>query len=185
MKYVSDYLYPERDTLDSPILKSISFFFSPEECFDYYIEDSIDAEAMVGGYDCEVNLIIPSGLSRNINPLRKSFAGTITTIGKVKPDIILYKLNEDESTSIQIIESESGQLMKLEGEFITNLPETTKIKIDCENRNVFYEKYSEWFKIDPNCISVDSSFFILDHHFNFENSINCKVTDVIYYEKGG
>lgn len=47
------------------------------------------------------------------------------------------------------------------------------------------EKYSEWFKIDPNCISVDSSFFILDHHFNFENSINCKVTDVIYYEKGG
>ena len=49
----------------------------------------------------------------------------------------------------------------------------------------FYEKYGEWFKIDPNCISVDSSFFILDHHFNFENSINCKVTDVIYYEKGG
>lgn len=185
MKYVSDYLYPERDTLDSPILKNISFFFAPEECFDYYIEDSIDAEAMVGGYDCEVNLIIPSGLSRNINPLRKSFAGTITTIGKVKPDIILYKLSEDESTSIQIIESESGQLMKLEGEFITNLPETTKIKIDCENRNVFYEKYGEWFKIDPNCISVDSSFFILDYHFNFENSINCKVTDVIYYEKGG
>ena len=97
----------------------------------------------------------------------------------------MYKLSEDESTSIQIIESESGQIMKLEGEFITNLPETTKIKIDCENRNVFYEKYGEWFKIDPNCISVYSSFFILDHHFNFENSINCKVTDVIYYEKGG
>lgn len=186
MKHVSEFLYPERNSLDDPILKSISFFFSKDECFDYYIEDAINAEAVVGGYECDVDLIVPSGLSRSITPLRKSFAGTITTIGKVKPEVILYKLSEDKSTNtIHVIESESGQVLKLEGDFIDNLPETTKIKIDCENRGAFYEKYGEWFKIDPNCISVDSSFFILDHHFNFENSVNCKVTDVIYYEKGG
>lgn len=185
MKYVSEYLYPERTPLDDPILKSISFFFAPDECFDYYIEDAIDAEAVVGGYDCQADLIIPSGLSRSIEPLKKSFAGTITTIGKVKPDIILYKVITDDSVPLQVIESESGQTLKLEGDFITKLPETTKIKIDCNNREVFYEKYGEWFKIDPNCITIDSTFFILDHHFNFENSINCKVTDVIYYEKGG
>lgn len=186
LEYVSEFLYPKRDHLDNPILKSISFFFDKDNCYDYYIEDAIEANAIPGGYECSVDLVVPSGLKRTVEKMRKSFAGTVTAIGKIKPEVYLYKMiTESDTDEIQIIEQVSGRILTLTGEFIQNLPEFTNMKVDCENRRVYYENGDEWFLIDSNCVGIDSSFFILDNQYNFENSVNCKVTNVMYHELGG
>lgn len=186
MKYVSEYLYPDRDSLDNPILKEISFFFDKEHCYDYYIEDSIESKAIPGGYECSVDLIVPSGLQRSVDKVRVSYAGDIITIGKVKPEIYLYKVHtSDDADDIQVIESESGKTLTLTGDFIKNLPEFTNLKIDCEERKVYYEEFDEWFLVDSSCIGIDSEFFVIDRGFNFEKSVNCKVKNVVYYELTG
>ena len=183
LKYVSEFLYPKRNKLDKPLLKNISFFFDKENCYDYYIEDTIDCEAMVGGYDCEVDLIVPSGVSRSINPVEKSFAGDTGHIGKIKPIITFYKqMNNANINQIRLIDMFSSQVFILQGEFIENLPDGTLLKLDCLKRELYYMQYNEWFPINNNCISLDSDFFVLNGSYNFESSINCRIREVNYHE---
>lgn len=186
LEYVTEFLYPERDHLDNPVLKAISFFFDKEHCYDYYIADAIESTAIPGGYECSVDLVVPAGLKRTVEKVRKSFAGTITAIGKIKPEIYFYKMiTENDVDEIQLIESFSGRILTLTGEFIQNIPEFTNFKVDCENRRVYYKNDDDWFLVDSNNIGIDSEFFILDNEYNFESSVNCKVTSVLYHEYGG
>ena len=169
--------------MDKPILNNISFFFDENNCYDYYIDDVIDCEAKVGGYDCDVDLIIPSGVARSIDQLEKSFAGDTGHIGKIKPVITFYKQrNNFETGQIQLIEQESNQIMKLEGAFIEELPDGTLMELDCSKRKLSYYSFGEWFNVDVNYITLDSDFFVLEGYYNFENCINCRVRDVNYHE---
>ena len=104
-------------------------------------------------------------------------------MGKVKPTIIFNILSHDDV--IMLVESETNQKLTLTGEFIDQLPVNTKLKLDCKNRKLYYESYGEWFNIDPNCIALDSDFFTLSGAFDFSNSVNVQVSDVIYYELKG
>ncbi len=183
LEAVVEWLYPERDSLDNPILKTISFFYAPEVGYDYYIEDTMDAEPVDGAYECEAELIVPSGLARNLKETESSNMGHTGHMGKVKPTIYFNLLSHD--GEIKLIESRTGQKLTLTGEFIDNLPLNTKLKLDCKNRKLYYEAYGEWFKIDPNCISLDSTFFTIAGAFDFSNCVNCQVSEVKYYELKG
>ena len=94
-------------------------------------------------------------------------------------------ITESDVDEIQLIESFSGRILTLTGEFIQNIPEFTNFKVDCENRKVYYKNDDDWFIVDSNNIGIDSEFFILDNEYNFESSVNCKVTSVLYHEYGG
>lgn len=183
LEAVVEWLYPERDSLDNPILKTISFFYAPEVGYDYYIEDTMDAEPVDGAYECEAELIVPSGLARNLKETESSNMGHTGHMGKVKPTIYFNLLSHD--GEIILLEQETGQKCMLTGEFIDNLPLNTKLKLDCKNRKLYYEAYGEWFKIDPNCISLDSTFFTIAGAFDFSNCVNCQVSEVKYYELKG
>ena len=183
LEHVVEWLYPERDSLDNPLLKTISFFYAPDVGYDYYIEDTMDAEAVDGAYECEVELIVPSGLARNLHETESSATGHTGHMGKVKPVILFYLLSHD--SEIIVIESKTGQKLALTGEFIDNLPLNTLLKLDCGNRKLYYESYGEWFDIDPNCITLDSDFFTLAGYFDFSTSVNCKISEVKYYELKG
>lgn len=183
LEKVVEWLYPERDSLDNPILKTISFFYAPDVGYDYYIKDKLDAEAVDGAYECEVELIVPSGLAHNIDATAGGSVGTIGHMGKVKPVIYFNLLSHD--GDIILLESETQQKIELTGEFIDNLPLNTSMKVDCENKKLYYEAYDEWFSIDPNCITMDSTFFTLNGHYDFSSSVNVKVSEVIYYELKG
>ncbi|WP_295612136.1 hypothetical protein [uncultured Methanobrevibacter sp.] len=183
LEAVVEWLYPERDSLDNPILKTISFFYAPEVGYDYYIEDTMDAEPVDGAYECEAELIVPSGLARNLKETESSNRGHTGHMGKVKPTIIFNVLSHN--GEITLIESETNQRLTLTGEFINNLPVNTLLKLDCENRKLYYEAWGEWFTIDPNAIALDSDFFILAGYFDFTTSTNCKVIEVRYYELKG
>ncbi|MBR0369482.1 MAG: hypothetical protein IJH63_02015 [Methanobrevibacter sp.] len=183
LEHVVEWLYPERDSLDNPLLKTISFFYAPDVGYDYYIEDKMDAEAVDGAYECEVELIVPSGLARNLHETESSATGHTGHMGKVKPVILFYILSHD--SEIIVIESKTGQKLTVTGEFIDNLPLNTLLKLDCGNRKLYYESYGEWFDIDPNCITLDSDFFTLAGYFDFSTSVNCKISEVKYYELKG
>ena len=183
LEHVVEWLYPERDSLDNPLLKSISFFYAPDRAYDYYIDETIDCEAVDGAYECEVELIVPSGLARSLDETESANMGHTGHMGKVKPTIIFNILSHDDV--IMIVESETNQKLTLTGEFIDHLPVNTKLKLDCKNRKLYYESYGEWFNIDPNCIALDSDFFTLSGAFDFSNSVNVQVSDVIYYELKG
>ena len=183
LEHVVEWLYPERDSLDNPLLKTISFFYAPDVGYDYYIEDTMDAEAVDGAYECEVELIVPSGLARNLHETESSATGHTGHMGKVKPVILFYILSHD--SEIIVIESKTGQKLTVTGEFIDNLPLNTLLKLDCGNRKLYYESYGEWFDIDPNCITLDSDFFTLAGYFDFSTSVNCKISEVKYYELKG
>lgn len=183
LEAVVEWLYPERDSLDNPILKTISFFYAPEVGYDYYIEDTMDAEAVDGAYECEAELIVPSGLARNLHETESASIGETGHMGKVKPTIFFNLLSHD--GEIILLEQETNQKCTLTGEFIDNLPINTRLKLDCKNRKLYYEAYGEWFNIDPNCISLDSTFFTIAGRFDFTNSVNCQVSEVKYYEMKG
>ena len=183
LEHVVEWLYPERDSLDNPLLKSISFFYAPDRAYDYYIDETIDCEAVDGAYECEVELIVPSGLARSLDETESANMGHTGHMGKVKPTIIFNILSHDDV--IMLVESETNQKLTLTGEFIDQLPANTKLKLDCKNRKLYYESYGEWFNIDPNCIALDSDFFTLSGAFDFSNSVNVQVSDVIYYELKG
>ena len=183
IEHIVEWLYPERDTLDNPQLKTISFFYAPDRGYDYYIDESMDAEAVDGAYECEVKLIVPSGLARSLDETESAAVGMIGHMGKVKPTIFFTILSHD--GDIILVESDSGQKFTIQGQFIDNLPINTELKLDCKNRKLYYEAYGEWFLIDPNCISIDSDFFILKKHFDFSASVNCRVSEVKYYELRG
>lgn len=186
LNYITEFLYPLRNNLDDPILKSISFYFDREHCYDYYIEDEIEAEAVVGGYECEVTLLIPDGLKRTTEKVHRSFTGDTFSIGKIKPEIEFIKqTNSEEDNFIEIVEEFSGQKLRLTGEFIENLEDGTKLKLDCKNKKAYYKLYDEWFLLDSNFISINSQWFILNGTFSFEYCTNCKVTDLYYYEYSG
>lgn len=183
MEHLVEWLYPERDNLDNPILKTISFFYDQDMGYDYYIEDTIEAEAVDGAYECEVELIVPSGLGRTLKETESAETGHTGHMGKVKPTILFYILSHD--GEIKLIESRTGQKLTLTGEFIDDLPLNTLLKLDCKNRKLYYEAYGEWFSIDPNCITIDSDFFILSGYFDFTTSMNCKISEIRYYELKG
>ena len=183
MEHVVEWLYPERDSLDNPILKTISFFYAPDVGYDYYIEDTMDAEAVDGAYECEVELIVPSGLARNLYETESAAAGHTGHMGKVKPTIIFNILSHD--GEIMLIESKSGQKFTLTGEFIDNLPVNTMLKLDCKTRKLYYQSFGEWFTIDPNNIALDSDFFTIAGSFDFSTSTNCNIVEVKYYEMKG
>lgn len=183
LEKVVEWLYPERDSLDNPLLKTISFFYAPEVGYDYYIEDKMDAEPVDGAYECEVELIVPSGLARSLHEVESANMGHTGHMGKVKPTIFFNILSHD--GEIILVESETNQKLTLAGEFIDNIPENTGLKLDCKNRKLYYEAYGEWFVIDPNCISLDSDFFTISGVFDFSNSVNAKVSEVRYFELKG
>ena len=183
LEHIVEWLYPERDSLDNPILKTISFFYAPEVGYDYYIKDKMDAEAVDGAYECEVELIVPSGLARNLHETENAATGHTGHMGKVKPTIIFNLLSHD--TEIILIESKTGQKLTLAGEFIDNLPVNTLLKLDCKNRKLYYEAFDEWFNIDPNNITLDSDFFTISGYFDFTSSVGCKIAEVKYYELKG
>ena len=183
LEHVAEWLYPERDSLDNPLLKTISFFYAPDRGYDYYIDETIDAEAVDGAYECEVELIIPSGLARTLDLVESANMGHTGHLGKVKP-VILFNIMSHDGDLI-LLESETNQKMGLTGEFIDNLSCNTRLKLDCKNRKLYYESYGEWFEIDPNCITLDSDFFILHGAFDFTSSVNLHVSDVEYYEYKG
>ena len=183
LEHIVEWLYPERDSLDNPILKTISFFYAPDVGYDYYIEDKMDAEAVDGAYECEVELIVPSGLARNLHETESAATGHTGHMGKVKPVILFHILSHD--SEIMLIESKTGQKLTLTGEFIDNLPLNTLLKLDCGNRKLYYESFGEWFGIDPNNITLDSDFFTLSGYFDFSTSVNCKISEVKYYELKG
>ncbi len=183
LEAVVEWLYPERDSLDNPILKTISFFYAPDVGYDYYIEDTMDAEPVDGAYECEAELIVPSGLARNLKETESANMGHTGHMGKVKPTIYFNILSHE--GEIILLEQETGQKCTLTGGFIDNLPVNTMLKLDCKNRKLYYEAYGEWFKIDPNCISLDSTFFTLAGSFDFSNCVNCRVSEIKYYELKG
>lgn len=183
LEAVVEWLYPERDSLDNPLLKTISFFYAPETGYDYYIEETMDAEPVDGAYECEVELIVPSGLARNLEETESANVGVTGHMGKVKPVIIFNILSHD--GEIILLESETGQKLTLTGAYIDNLPLNTALKLDCKNKKLYYESFGEWFNIDPNVISLDSDFFTLMGKFDFTSSVNCIVSDVIYHELKG
>ena len=183
LEYVVEWLYPERDNLDNPLLKTISFFYAIDRGYDYYIEETIDAEAVDGAYECEVELIVPSGLARTLDLVESANMGHTGHLGKVKP-VILFNIMSHDGELI-LLESETNQKLTLTGEFIDNLQVNTSLKLDCKNRKLYYESYGEWFEIDPNCITLDSDFFTLSGAFDFSSSVNLHVSDVEYYEFKG
>ncbi|MBQ9026202.1 MAG: phage tail family protein [Bacilli bacterium] len=183
LEKVVEWLYPERDSLDNPELKTISFFYAPDRGYDYYIDETIDAEAVDGAYECEVKLIVPSGLARSLEETESAAIGAIGHMGKVKPTIFFNILSHD--GEIILVESDSNQKFQLTGEFIDELPVDTEMKLDCKEKKLYYNAYGEWFLVDPNCITLDSDFFTLKNHFDFTSSVNCRVSDVKYYELRG
>ena len=183
LEHVVEWLYPERDSLDNPLLKTISFFYAPDRGYDYYIKETIDAEAVDGAYECEVELIVPSGLARTLDIVESANMGHTGHLGKVKP-VILFNIMSHDGELI-LLESETNQKLTLTGEFIDNLQVNTSLKLDCKNRKLYYESYGEWFEIDPNCITLDSDFFTLSGAFDFSSSVNIHVSDVEYYELKG
>lgn len=183
LEKVVEWLYPERDSLDNPILKTISFFYAPEVGYDYYIDEKMKAEPVDGAYECEVELIIPSGLARSLNPVESGEIGTTGHMGKVKPTI-LFNLTSH-GGEIILLESRTNQKLTLVGTFIDELPINTLLKLDCKERKLYYEAYGEWFTIDPNNITLDSDFFTLAGGFDFSDSVNLKVSEVKYYELKG
>lgn len=183
MEHIVEWLYPERDSLDNPLLKTISFFYAPDVGYDYYIKDTMDAKAVDGAYECEIELIVPSGLARNINETESAASGHIGHMGKVKPTIIFNILSHE--SEIMLVESKTNQKLTLTGEFIDNLPVNTMLKLDCKNRKLYYESFGEWFTIDPNAITMDSDFFTLSGYFDFAASVNCRIVEVRYYELKG
>ena len=183
LEHVVEWLYPERDSLDNPLLKTISFFYAPDRGYDYYIDEAMDAEAVDGAYECEVELIVPSGLARTLDLVESANMGHTGHLGKVKP-VILFNIMSHEGELI-LLESETNQKLTLTGEFIDNLQVNTNLKLDCKNRKLYYESYGEWFEIDPNCITLDSDFFTLSGAFDFSSSVNLHVSDVEYYEFKG
>lgn len=185
LSYITEFLYPLRNNLDDPVLKSISFYFDREHCYDYYIEDEIEAEAVVGGYECEVLLLIPDGLKRTIEKVHRGYTGDTSSIGKIRPEIEFIKQQDSEDGFIEIVEEYSGQKLRLTGEFIEGLEDGTRLKIDCKNKKAYYLLYDEWFLLDSNFISIESNWFILNGLYNFEYCTNCKVTDIYFYEYTG
>lgn len=183
LEKVVEWLYPERDSLDNPQLKTISFFYAPDRGYDYYIDETMDAEAVDGAYECEVKLIVPSGLARSLEETESASIGTIGHMGKVKPTIFFNILSHD--GDIMLFESDSQQKFILNGAFIDELPLNTEMKLDCKEKKLYYKSYGEWFLVDPNNISLDSDFFTLKKHFDFSASVNCRVSDVKYYELRG
>lgn len=183
LEKVVEWLYPERDSLDNPELKTISFFYAPDRGYDYYIDETIDAEAVDGAYECEVKLIVPSGLARSLDETESAAIGAIGHMGKVKPTIYFTLLSHD--GEVMLFESDSQQKFILDGAFIDELPLNTELKLDCKERKLYYNAYGEWFLIDPNNINLDSDFFTLKNHFDFSASVNCRVSDVKYYELRG
>ena len=183
LEKVVEWLYPERDSLDNPQLKTISFFYAPDVGYDYYIEDTMDAEAVDGAYECEVELIVPSGLAHNILETTGSIIGHTGHMGKVKP-VILFNLLPDNNT-IMLVESATNQKLTLAGEFIESLPANTLMKLDCQNKKLYYQAYGEWFSIDPNVITLDSVFFTIAGYYDFSDSVGVKIADVKYHELKG
>lgn len=183
LEKVVEWLYPKRDSLDNPLLKTISFFYEPDVGYDYYIKEKMDAEAVDGAYECEVELIVPSGLARDLNITDGGNVGTISHMGKVKPTIEFELLSHD--GEIMLVENQTQQKFTLTGEFIDNLPVGTILRLDCKEKKLYYESYNEYFAINPNCITMDSDFFTLSGHYDFRSSVNCRVSDVKYYELRG
>lgn len=183
LEKVVEWLYPERDSLDNPILKTISFFYAPDRGYDYYIEDTMEAEAVDGGYDCEVELIVPDGLAHNIEQTSGSSIGTTGHMGKIRP-IIHFNILSHEGDII-IIENQTMQKFTLTGEYIDNIPLDSEFILDCRKRKLYRIQFGEKYDVDPNCITMDSDFFVISGHYDFTSSINCKVSQVIYKEWRG
>ncbi|WP_407376642.1 hypothetical protein [Methanobrevibacter sp.] len=176
LQQVTRLLTNKRNELNKPIPKIVRSSFEPNVFYEYILEEGIDAQIKISGYECKVKLTVPAGTNYAIDDTVTNASGVVNSIARVNPTIIVVP----QADTIELLEEHSEQKFQAgRSDWIGKY-----VEIDCENRIVWLRENEE---DEPVNISSSADFnvdwFNLDGAYNFLPS-NCIIQTVTFTERG-
>ena len=175
LRQLTRLLLNAKDQYNRPIPKRIRFSHYPDVYYEYIIEDSLNVETEVTGYQVTAKLTIPAGTSYSLEDVVTNTVGNVKGLAAVNPIIQLRPGGQN----IQVNETVTGQSFNIgySGDW-----EENTVEIDCEDRKVFILQDGDT-RIDiSRYVDYNSDWFRLSGEFEFEG-INCTILTVTFNER--
>ena len=184
-----------RDILNRPQTNRIEFSHFPNRYWEVVMEKPIDNEVEFVEYEGTVKLVVPAGTSYNIESTTTSAMGTNSGIAKVNP---LIQISPNQS-KITILEEFTNQKFTInESEVNINgfsFNENDIIRIDCEDRKVYYYPLNEGDTMDSlieeahehiditHAVDFNSKWFVIYDDYKFTTDNTCDIHFVQFFER--
>lgn len=185
-----------RDILNRPKTNRIEFDHFPNRYWNVIMEKPIDNEVEFVDYEGTIKLVVPDGTSYNVESTTTSAIGTNSGIAKVNP---LIQISPNQS-KISILEEYTNQKFiidesEVDIESFDGFSESDVIRIDCEDRKVYYYPLSEDDLMDSlievehehlditHAVDFNSNWFVIYDDYKFTSDGTCDIHFVEFFER--
>ena len=172
----------ERDELNVPIPKSITFSHIPDKVFYYILEETFDTDIQISDYKGTIELTIPDGTAFDIEDTVTNVTGYVEGIAAVNPIITITHITNSQIVLYEVVSS-PNQEFKLNNDNLTSdvtFETNDTIIINCLNRTCSITKAGETENIDiSEAVDFNSDWFKIQGEFEFIAD-NCVIQTVTY-----
>lgn len=174
LRQLAKLLVNEKDEYNRPIPNRIEFSHYPDDYFEYIMEETLEVESDVTGYNVKAKLTVPAGTSYTKEDTVTNTVGFVQGLAAVNPEITFSPSNEN----IEVRETNSEQSFNMgySGDWNGKV-----VLIDCDNRRVYLIDGEDKTDISKY-VDHNADWFRLYGAFTFEG-INCTIRTVSFNER--